>query len=951
MFKAKTILFVLIAVAGFWAQLHAAPILVQDSPGFTVTADDGDSAIEPNECIGFTITLVNNDGADGATGISGTLSSDTAGVTVSPSAATQTFPDIAALGNGTSNGSFEISVSPAFGCGVPIELHLDLTTDQGPFTVPITLTTGSVPPVTTTFSSGTVNKTIRDGKSQAISAITTSGITNPIANVIVKVNIQDNADADLVLTLIGPDRTTVVLSNHNGAGADYGSDCTTNATVFDDSGAATPSITTGSSPFIGTFKSQDPLSVFNGKTGTAANGKWTLKVKDTIKNGTAQGKVVCWAIVIVYASACGDGGVCAEATPSLVFDSASVATDNLVADVNDCFDLNALLRNDGTLTATGITGVTLTSSTPGVSILQGTSDYSDIAAGATVNESTPFQVETSPDVACGSTIDFLLSGSSTEGGAFALPFSMVVGTTQPAAQATAGVNGLNIPDGNSGGVDLPLDADVTGITGTIGSVNVGLNILHDNNPDLTISLVGPDNTTVILTSGASGLAGSNLGTDCSDPSDETVFDDAAGGSIAGGTAPYLGTFTPEEPLSAFVGKNPNGTWKLHVVDNDNNNLKGDIECWTLNLVTCIDGNCCPTITVTPATLPTGTVNADYGTQTGGASGGAAPYTFAITAGSLPDGLSFQDNGDDTWQITGTPTVSGDFDFTVTATDVHGCHGSQAYSVTIDCTGTTITIDDDLTDGTVGVDYTTQDVTAGGGSGSYSYAVTSGAVPTGLTFHADGTIDGTPTVVNTFNFDVTATDTNTNCTGTASYTVVIVSAFVCIFCDDFNDGNFSTLSGPWTTKGGSWSPLSGDAVATVTRKGDLISPAFSCTNCTFESHMKVDSGGRVSMFGWYVSGKNNVEIRLFQDAQKILFKQKINGSARKKVVTGFSILPNHIYDVAIHFDGTNFTASIDGTPIPLLTFPKLANPSGKVLLRVKSPSGASIHGTIADFSAF
>jgi hypothetical protein len=82
------------------------------------------------------------------------------------------------------------------------------------------------------------------------------------------------------------------------------------------------------------------------------------------------------------------------------------------------------------------------------------------------------------------------------------------------------------------------------------------------------------------------------------------------------------------------------------------------------------------ITLNPATLPAETVGASY-SQTLTASGGTAPYTFAVTAGSLPKGLTLSAGG----VLSGTPTAAGTSSFTVTATDTNGETGSQAYSVT------------------------------------------------------------------------------------------------------------------------------------------------------------------------------------------------------------------------------------------------------------------------------
>lgn len=173
---------------------------------------------------------------------------------------------------------------------------------------------------------------------------------------------------------------------------------------------------------------------------------------------------------------------------------------------------------------------------------------------------------------------------------------------------------------------------------------------------------------------------------------------------------------------------------------------------------------CPTITVTPATLPTGTTGAAYN-QSFSASGGATPYSFAVSAGTLPNGLTLSTAG----VLTGTPTRAGSFNVTVRATDANGCAGTQTYALTINCPTITLA-PTTLPDAPGGVAYS-QTLTASGGTAPYSFAVTAGALPGGLTLTTGGVLAGTPNVAGTFNFTVTATDAN-GCTGTRSYTVNI-----------------------------------------------------------------------------------------------------------------------------------------------------------------------------------
>ena len=87
--------------------------------------------------------------------------------------------------------------------------------------------------------------------------------------------------------------------------------------------------------------------------------------------------------------------------------------------------------------------------------------------------------------------------------------------------------------------------------------------------------------------------------------------------------------------------------------------------------------CCAPITVAPASVPNGIPGTPY-RQTFTANGGIAPYTFVITSGSLPFGLTLDPDG----VLLGTPEQTGTFTFTVTATDQVGCSGSEAYTIEI-----------------------------------------------------------------------------------------------------------------------------------------------------------------------------------------------------------------------------------------------------------------------------
>ncbi|PHV25239.1 autotransporter outer membrane beta-barrel domain-containing protein, partial [Janthinobacterium sp. BJB426] len=166
------------------------------------------------------------------------------------------------------------------------------------------------------------------------------------------------------------------------------------------------------------------------------------------------------------------------------------------------------------------------------------------------------------------------------------------------------------------------------------------------------------------------------------------------------------------------------------------------------------------IVLSPATLPNATVALTYPTTTMTATGGAAPYTYAISAGTLPAGMSLSAGG----VLSGTPTAGGTFNFTVRATDSLAINGTRPYTLTV--SAPTITIaPTTLPAMTVGLAYS-QAITGGGGTAAYSYAVTAGSVPAGLSLAANGTLSGTPTVAGAYSFTVTATDSSA---GSGPYT--------------------------------------------------------------------------------------------------------------------------------------------------------------------------------------
>src|SRR6185503_13160897 len=81
---------------------------------------------------------------------------------------------------------------------------------------------------------------------------------------------------------------------------------------------------------------------------------------------------------------------------------------------------------------------------------------------------------------------------------------------------------------------------------------------------------------------------------------------------------------------------------------------------------------------TPTTLPSGVVGVAY-TLTLAAIGGTGPYRWALTSGSLPNGLTLSSSSG---LISGTPANTGTFAFAVVVTDSTSLTSNQQFNITI-----------------------------------------------------------------------------------------------------------------------------------------------------------------------------------------------------------------------------------------------------------------------------
>ena len=678
-----------------------APLAVISSGATAITAEScapANSAIDPSETVTVNFDL-SNVGTANTTNLVATLQA-TGGVT-SPSGP-QNYGALVANGPPVTR-PFTFTASTTCGQTITATFQLqDGATNLGAVT--FTFLTGALgAPVLATYSTGNIATAIPDLASVEIPiTITDTGV---ISDVNANVRLDHTYDGDLVLELVGPDSTSVTLSQRRGSSGDnFGSganDCSGTHTVFDDSAAT--AISAGTAPFAGTFKPESPLSAFNGKTIT---GMWKLRVTDAAGQDT--GTVGCVQLEITRQrfACCGVAG-----TPQIISNGDTITAENYfpannTPDGGETVTVAFPLLNTGDGNTTNL--VATLQNSGGVTPVTTSQNYGVVvAAGSPVSRSFTFTANGS----CGGTITATLhlQDGVLDLGNVTYPFTLGGTSTTSATFSNAAI--ITIPASGTGAATgapstpYPSNIAVSGFASPVTGVTVKLNSLNHTYPgDVDMLLVGPTGRKMIIISDAGNT---------NDWVNATItLDDNAASCLLGKPARnQTGTFKPgnfdvvQDPFpvpapagayltpapggtdtfaSAFAGQDPNGTWSLYVVDDagtDTGNMNGG---WQLT-VSSTSPVCAQPVTAvsrklhgaTPYNIPLPLVGAKGVECRSGQGAGGTDHQMVVTfASPVTVGSAAVTSG--TGSVVGSPSVAGN----VVTINLTGVTNAQTIMVTL-----------------------------------------------------------------------------------------------------------------------------------------------------------------------------------------------------------------------------------------------------------------------------
>jgi subtilisin-like proprotein convertase family protein/subtilisin family serine protease len=327
--------------------------------------------------------------------------------------------------------------------------------------------------------------------------------------------------------------------------------------------------------------------------GEKANGTWTLRVADAVPGEGGMLLAARLEVLGTYADPVRlETNACTEV--------AGRSNGNGSPDPGETLRETIWLHNNTAGSLTGLTA-TLGCDLPGVTLLTNESTYPVIPAGQSASNAVPFEYRLSKAL-CGTSIPFTLV---TRVGADRITntCSRLVGRAVDQPAVTNEFTSADVPQPVPDVTTIYSANAVPTVSGEVlDDVRVSIRIDHTAVGDMQIALQHPDGTEVIL-SDHEGGNDSDFGTGtCGPDAVLTVFDDAAATALVDGSAPFAGSYRPDEPLSALKDKPPGGVWRLRVSDTYDGDA-GTLYCWSLQTVSHLRTTACDVFNLAPTADP------------------------------------------------------------------------------------------------------------------------------------------------------------------------------------------------------------------------------------------------------------------------------------------------------------------------------------------------------------
>ena len=277
-------------------------------------------------------------------------------------------------------------------------------------------------------------------------------------------------------------------------------------------------------------------------------------------------------------------------------------------------------------------------------------------------------------------------------------------------------------------------------------------------------------------------------------------------TLVSGALPSGVTLTPGGVLLGTPTSSGTFTFTVQAVDSGAPQKSGTSGTLSLTVSSAVT-----TLVFAPQTLPIALTGTSY-TASLVASGGTAPYGFAVTSGSLPTGINLGPNG----VFTGSTSAVGTFSFGVTVTDSSATPQSSTQSFTIQVVAsisvTTTSLPNAITHlaGQPATPYSAQILTTGGAGGTLTFSVISGALPSSITLNSvTGALSSSSVTdpAGNYNFTIQAVSAGPpSSTATQALTLTLVSQFAGTTPNTLPSGTVSAAYSQNLTSAGGAAPF-------------------------------------------------------------------------------------------------------------------------------------------------